>query len=239
MKKILGRISSIESMGLLDGPGIRFVAFLQGCKLRCKYCHNPETWDVNGRSQITSPEELIKKISRFKNYFGTDGGVTFSGGEPLLQPEFLLECLKLCKKENIHTCIDTAGVGFGEYDEILDYTDLVILDIKAVDEREYRELTGQDIKYFNQFLSVTQRKNKKLWLRQVIVPNMNDDREHIVALCEFAKKLKNVEKVELLPYKTIGVHKYRDLNIPYRLDGVPELSEEKLDELNKILKENL
>ena len=239
MKKILGRISSIESMGLLDGPGIRFVAFLQGCKLRCKYCHNPETWDVNGRSQITSPEELIKKISRFKNYFGTDGGVTFSGGEPLLQPEFLLECLKLCKKENIHTCIDTAGVGFGEYDEILDYTDLVILDIKAVDEREYRELTGQDIKYFNQFLSVTQRKNKKLWLRQVIVPNMNDDREHIVALCEFAKKLKNVEKVELLPYKTIGIHKYRDLNIPYRLDGVPELSEEKLDELNKILKENL
>lgn len=239
MKKILGRISSIESMGLLDGPGIRFVAFLQGCKLRCKYCHNPETWNVNGRSQITSPEELIKKISRFKNYFGTDGGVTFSGGEPLLQPEFLLECLKLCKKENIHTCIDTAGVGFGEYDEILDYTDLVILDIKAVDEREYRELTGQDIKYFNQFLSVTQRKNKKLWLRQVIVPNMNDDREHIVALCEFAKKLKNVEKVELLPYKTIGVHKYRDLNIPYRLDGVPELSEEKLDELNKILKENL
>lgn len=239
MKKILGRISSIESMGLLDGPGIRFVAFLQGCKLRCKYCHNPETWDVNGGSQITSPEELIKKISRFKNYFGTDGGVTFSGGEPLLQPEFLLECLKLCKKENIHTCIDTAGVGFGEHDEILDYTDLVILDIKAVDEGEYRELTGQDIKYFNQFLSVTQRKNKKLWLRQVIVPNMNDDREHIVALCEFAKKLKNVEKVELLPYKTIGVHKYRDLNIPYRLDGVPELSEEKLDELNKILKENL
>lgn len=239
MKKILGRISSIESMGLLDGPGIRFVTFLQGCKLRCKYCHNPETWDVNGRSQITSPEELIKKISRFRNYFGTDGGVTFSGGEPLLQPEFLIECLKLCKKENIHTCIDTAGVGFGEYDEILDYTDLVILDIKAVDEGEYRELTGQDIKYFNQFLSVTQRKNKKLWLRQVIVPNMNDDREHIVALCEFAKKLKNVEKVELLPYKTIGVHKYRDLNIPYRLDGVPELSEEKLDELNKILKENL
>lgn len=239
MKKILGRISSIESMGLLDGPGIRFVAFLQGCKLRCKYCHNPETWNVNGRSQITSPEELIKKISRFKNYFGTDGGVTFSGGEPLLQPEFLLECLKLCKKENIHTCIDTAGVGFGEYDEILDYADLVILDIKAVDEGEYRELTGQDIKYFNQFLSATQRKNKKLWLRQVIVPNMNDDREHIVALCEFAKKLKNVEKVELLPYKTIGVHKYRDLNIPYRLDGVPELSEEKLDELNKILKENL
>ena len=239
MKKILGRISSIESMGLLDGPGIRFVTFLQGCKLRCKYCHNPGTWDVNGRSQITSPEELIKKISRFKNYFGTDGGVTFSGGEPLLQPEFLLECLKLCKKENIHTCIDTAGVGFGEYDEILDYTDLVILDIKAVDEGEYRELTGQDIKYFNQFLSVAQRKNKKLWLRQVIVPNMNDDREHIVALCEFAKKLKNVEKVELLPYKTIGVHKYRDLNIPYRLDGVPELSEEKLDELNKILKENL
>lgn len=239
MEKILGKISSVESLGLLDGPGIRFVVFLQGCKLRCKYCHNPETWDINGKCELVRPEELLKKISRFKNYFGIDGGVTFSGGEPLLQPEFLLECLKLCKKENIHTCLDTAGVGFGEYDEILDYTDLVILDIKAVDEGEYKELTGQDIKYFYQFLDAVQRKNKKIWLRQVIVPNMNDDKEHIVALGKFAKRLKNVEKVELLPYKTIGVHKYKDLNILYRLEGVPELSEEKLEELNKILKENL
>ena len=157
----------------------------------------------------------------------------------MLQPEFLLECLKLCKKENIHTCLDTAGVGFGEYDEILDYTDLVILDIKAVDEDEYKELTGRDMKYFNAFLSACQRKNKKLWLRQVIVPNMNDDREHVILLSDFAKKIKNVEKVELLPYKTIGVHKYKELNILYRLEGVPELSEEKLDELNKILKDNL
>ena len=145
----------------------------------------------------------------------------------------------MCKKENIHTCLDTAGVGLGEYDEILDYTDLVILDIKAVDEDEYKELTGQDIKYFYQFLDAVQRKNKKIWLRQVIVPNMNDDKEHIIALGKFAKRLKNVEKVELLPYKTIGVHKYKDLNILYRLEGVPELSEEKLEELNKILKENL
>lgn len=239
VKEIFGRVSSVESLGLLDGPGIRFVIFLQGCKLRCKYCHNPETWELNGKSEIITPEQLIKKVLKFKSYFGEDGGVTFSGGEPLLQPEFLLECLKLCKQNNIHTCIDTAGVGFGDYDKILDYVDLVILDIKAVNPEDYKELTGQDIKFFNQFLSACQRKKKSLWLRQVIVPNINDDRKNVISLSNFVKQIKNVEKVELLPYKTIGVHKYKELNIPYRLNDVPELSEEKLDELNKILKDNL
>ncbi len=232
---IKGKISSIETLGTLDGPGIRFVAFLQGCKLRCKYCHNPETWNINANVKEITPHELVKDVEKYKNYFGKDGGVTFSGGEPLLQPKFLLETLKLCKEKNIHTCVDTAGVGFGEYDEILKYTDLVILDIKAVDENEYKELTGQNIKFFIQFLQSVVKNNKKLWLRQVIVPTINDDKEHIFKLKEFAHSIPNVEKIELLPYRTIGVHKYKTLNIPYRLENIPDLSQEKLDELNKYL----
>jgi len=230
-----GRISSVESLGTLDGPGIRFVVFLQGCKLRCLYCHNPETWDVSRKVEEIYPQELVQRVEKYKNYFGKDGGVTFSGGEPLLQPEFLLECLKLCKEKNIHTCLDTAGFGFGDYDEILKYTDLVILDIKAVESEEYTQITGQKMNKFFEFLESVQKHNKKLWLRQVIVPNINDDKEHILKLKEFASKIKNVEKIELLPYKTIGVHKYKTLNLPYRLDGVDELSQEKLDELNRIL----
>lgn len=236
MNEILGKVSSIETLGLVDGPGVRFVVFLQGCRLRCQYCHNPETWDMNGKSQIISANELIEKIKRYTNYYGADGGVTFSGGEPLLQPEFLLECLKLCKKNGINTCLDTAGVGFGDYDEILKYVDLVILDVKAVDSDEYKFLTGQDIKYFESFLSDCVRLKKKLWIRQVIVPNINDDVEHVEKLDKFVENIPNVEKVELLPYKTLGVHKYKDLNIPYRLDGVPDMDEERIKFLSSKLK---
>ena len=233
---IKGRISSVETLGTLDGPGIRYVVFLQGCKLRCLYCHNPETWNIDGKAEEISPQELIKKVEKYKNYFGKDGGVTFSGGEPLLQPEFLLECLKLCKEKNIHTCLDTAGFGFGDYEEILKYVDLVILDVKAVDREEYKQITGQNMDKFCEFVENLQKQNKKLWLRQVIVPNINDNKEHILKLKEFASTLKNVEKLELLPYKTIGVHKYKTLNLKYRLDGVKELSEVKHKELNEYLK---
>jgi pyruvate formate lyase activating enzyme len=190
---------------------------------------------MKSESTEITPTELVEKIEKYKNYYGNDGGVTFSGGEPLLQPEFLLECLKLCKEKNIHTCLDTAGFGFGKYDEILNYVDLVILDIKAVEEQEYTKITGQKMKKFFEFLETAQKLNKKLWLRQVIVPNINDDKEHIEELKELASKIKNVEKIELLPYKQIGVHKYKTLNLKYRLEGVPELSQEKLDELNSYL----
>lgn len=233
-----GLINSIETLGTLDGPGIRFVVFLQGCKLRCLYCHNPETWNLNSKDAVEiTPHELVEKVEKYKNYYGKDGGVTFSGGEPLLQPEFLTECLKLCKEKNIHTCIDTAGFGFGEYEEILKYTDLVILDVKAVESDEYTKITGQKMSKFFEFLKIVQVMNKPLWLRQVIVPGINDDKEHILKLKHFAKTIKGVEKVELLPYKTIGVHKYKTLNLKYRLDGVEELSQEKLKELNKYLKD--
>lgn len=235
MKKVIGRINSVETMGLVDGPGIRYVVFCQGCQLRCLYCHNPETWDIDGKCINISPEELVNKIKRYKNYYGEDGGVTFSGGEPLLQPEFLTECLRLCKKEGINTCLDTAGVGFGDYDEILKYTDLVMLDVKAVKEEDYKKITGQPIERFFQFLSSCQKNNTKLWLRQVIVPDINDNLENIKLLKDFASKIKNVEKIELLPYKTIGVHKYKDLNIKYRLEGVKDMDEDKCKGLEKEL----
>lgn len=236
-KEILGNISSIESMGLVDGPGIRYVVFLQGCELRCLYCHNPETWDKTRARQRMTPEELVKKIVRFKSYFGRTGGVTFSGGEPLLQPKFLLECLKLCKKEGINTALDTAGVGFGDYDEILLLTDLVILDLKAVSEEDYKKITGQPMIRFKKFLADCQRLNKKLWIRQVIVPGINDNEENIKKIKDFVSQLRNVEKVELLPYKTIGVHKYEDLKIKYRLEGVPDMEEERCKELEKLLQD--
>ena len=235
MEKIYGNVNSIETMGLVDGPGIRFVVFMQGCELRCLYCHNPETWNKNLKVIKITPNNLIKKILRFKNYFGKDGGVTFSGGEPLLQPKFLIECLKLCKQNDINTVIDTAGVGLGNYDEILKYTDLVILDIKATKEEDYKKITGKNMEQFNKFLSAVQKNNTKLWLRQVIVPNINDTEENVINLKNYAKNIKNVENIELLPYKTIGIAKYRELNLPYRLEGVEDMDETKCKELQKIL----
>ena len=235
MKEIVGKINSKESMGLVDGPGIRYVVFLQGCQLRCLYCHNPETWDLDGQSEIIKPAELISQIKKYKNYFGEDGGVTFSGGEPLLQPDFLLECLKLCKEEKINTALDTAGVGFGSYDEILSLVDLGILDRKAVDEEDYKKITGQPMIRFNKFLSDCIRLNKKVWLRQVIVPGINDSEESVIKLRDFAKEIPNVEKIELLPYKTIGVTKYKTLKLQYRLEGVEDMDEEKCKKLEKLL----
>ena len=159
---VKGSIDSVETMGLVDGPGIRYVVFLQGCKLRCLFCHNPETWKMEEKN-MTTAEELIDKIKRYKNYFGKEGGVTFSGGDPLCQPEFLLECLKRCKQEGIHTCLDTSGVGCNKelYPEILSYTDLVILDIKAVTPEAYKKMTGYPMKDFSEFLELCQKLEKK------------------------------------------------------------------------------
>ena len=233
--KLIGYVSSIETLGTVDGPGVRFVVFMSGCSLRCLYCHNPETWVMDQKAEQFTPQDLVKKILRYKNYFAESGGVTFSGGEPLLQSKFLIECLKLLKAEGIHTCIDTAGVGNGDYEKIVDLVDLVILDVKAVDEGEYKKLTGRDQNEFKKFLSCVQSHQTKLWLRQVIVPTINDDKEHILKLKEFASSVENVEKIELLPYRTMGEVKYQNLGICYPLSGVPEMDCEKLEELNKIL----
>ena len=231
-----GYISSIESMGIHDGPGIRCVVFFGGCPLRCKFCHNPEMWTTQ-ESDIYKPNELVEKIIRFKPYLGDNGGVTFSGGEPLNQIEFLEEMIDLCKKNNIHTCLDTSGVG-SNYENVLKKVDLVILDIKDYRDKEYEELTGKNIKFYKKFLEDCIRLNKKLWLRQVIVPGMNDSKEYILGLKEYIKDIPNVEKVQLLPYHTMALEKYEKLGIDYPLKGVPAMDKNKCDELERLVNNN-
>lgn len=233
-----GYIHSIETLGLVDGPGIRVVIFMQGCPLRCLFCHNPDTW-IPEQNHKMQPEELVNFLLKYHNYFGEDGGVTFSGGEPLFQPTFLLETLKLCKKAGIHTALDTSGVGKELIEEILDYTDLVILDIKAIDEEGYQKMTGLSMNSFNNFLELCKKKNKKMWLRQVVVPGQNDSMEYMKNLKKFIKKIPNVEKIELLPYHTKGVMKYKELGIPYRLENVSEMDKKKCEEYLEYLKKEV
>lgn len=231
-----GVIHSIETLGLVDGEGIRIVVFMQGCPLRCLFCHNPDTWTKEGK--VVSSNEIVDVVRKYRPFIELGGGVTFSGGEPLYQSEFLLDMLKLSKKAGINTCIDTSGTGYTkEYvDDILKYTDLVILDIKSIDLEGYKKITGKSMDEFNYFKEKLKENNTRLWLRQVIVPGINDTEEYILRLKEYIKDFDNVEKVELLPYHTMGVNKYDKLNIKYRLDGIEDMDKKRLDELNKLLK---
>lgn len=231
---MLGKINSIETMGLVDGPGVRFVVFMQGCPLRCIFCHNPETWDLNDKTDTYTPQELVDKILKYKPYFKHNGGVTFSGGEPLMQKEFLIQTLKLCKENNIHTCIDTAG-SITNCTEVLKYTDLVLFDIKGANEEIYNKITNYNIKNSLLFLKECEKLNKKMWIRVVIVPGINDNIEYIDSLYEFIKPLKNVEKIEFLPYHTLGVHKYDDLKIDYKLKGTKDMDKDKCKKLETML----
>ena len=233
-KQILGNVASIETTGFVDGPGIRVIVFMQGCPLRCLYCHNPDIAFFNDEKTLMTPEQVLNRISRYKSYFGSDGGVTFSGGEPLRQPDFLLETLKLCKDAGINTALDTSGVG-DNFEELLDYVDTVILDIKAVDREDYKKLTGLEIDRFNKFLACVQKKKIDLWLRQVIVPGINDTEENIYNLKKFISKLKNVKKVELLPYHDMAKGKYEKLGIDYRLKDTKPMNKKRCNELQKLL----
>ena len=235
---IKGKIHSVESMGLVDGPGIRVVVFMQGCTLRCLYCHNPDTWTLDGNKDALdfTPEELVNKISRFRSYFEkSGGGVTFSGGDPLKQPEFLNETLKLCKEAGIHTTLDTSGVGFGDYEEILKYTDLVLYDVKHLTREGYKDMTGIEIDETQKFLEACKNMGTKMWIRQVVVPGKTDSEEYIRELGKFIKTLDNVEKVELLPYHLLGVNKYETLGIKYRLEGLEAMDKEACKALYKFL----
>ena len=229
-------IDSIETMGLVDGPGIRVVVFFNGCKLRCKYCHNPETW-VRGKDNMTV-DEVFNKIMRCEPYFRNNGGVTFSGGEPLLHSDFIIELSKKLKENNIHICLDTAGVGNGNYDELLSYIDLVLLDIKHTNNDGYKYITGRDINNQEEFIQVLNRLNKKVWIRQVVVPTITDSYEYMLSLKEYLHKINNVERIDLLPYHTMAIDKYKALNINYPLEGIPPMDKDKINDLYKILKED-
>lgn len=212
-------------MGLVDGPGIRGVVFMQGCALRCAYCHNPDTWACEGGERMT-PQALVSMLSRYKTYYASSGGgVTFSGGEPLMQPEFLLESLRRCKAAGIHTCLDTAGVGLGEYDEILRYTDLVLYDVKHVTAQGYAQITGRPMEETLRFVEALRQAQTRVWVRHVVVPGLTDGEAHLRALADYVRTLPRVDRVELLGYHLLGVQKYSTMGLRYPLSGVPALSE--------------
>lgn len=221
----MGRIHSIQTMGLVDGPGIRSVVFFQGCNLRCSYCHNPDTWVMNSGQEI-SALELLNKLKRYKPYYDrSGGGVTFSGGEPLLQPAFLLELLQGCREQGIHTALDTAGMGLGDYQDILALTDLVILDLKHSNPVGFKELTGADIADLQEFISALNRSQARVWVRHVVVLGITDGKEHLTQLKSLIATIDRVDKIELLPFHQMGEYKYQDLG-KYLLKDVQPHTEE-------------
>lgn len=225
-------------MGAVDGPGLRYVVFMQGCPLRCIYCHNPDTWNFKVGIEYT-PEEVLKKILRFKPYI-KKGGVTVTGGEPLMQPEFTAELFKLLHNENIQTALDTSGVGNHQgYKNVLKYTDLVLADIKFLSREDYKHYCKADFNEVIEFLNVVSENNIPMWIRHVVIPNINDKAEDIMALVNFLSAYHNVERIELLPFKKLCVEKYESLSIPFLLKDTPEMSDTNIEILKKYLPENL
>jgi len=230
---IRGSVDSIESFGLVDGPGIRTVVFLNGCMLRCKYCHNPEMW-VKGHENMTA-SEVVSRVLRNKPYFKRNhGGVTFSGGEPLLQVDFLIDVCKRLKQEGIHIALDTAGVGIGKYEEILKYVDLVLLDVKHVHVLDYKDLTGHAMDESLKFIELLNQSGVSVWIRQVIVPGLMDNRKYLEDLNEFLKKILNIERIDFLPYHKLGSEKYERLGIENPYQDMPEMDKDKCEKLYQV-----
>ncbi len=235
-----GYVHSIESFGSSDGPGVRFIVFLTGCTLRCRYCHNPDTWEMS-KGTLTEADELIKKSLRYKNYWGENGGITISGGEPLLQPDFLIDILKKAHDNGINTAIDTAGAPFHtslsdeKFEEIMKYTDTVLLDIKHIDEDEHVKLTGSTGVNIKEMAERLSDMNKPVWIRYVLVPGINDSEEYLLRLRDFLSKLKNIQKIDVLPYHTLGVFKWEQLGLKYTLDGVNPPDGAMVDKVRNIL----
>ena len=230
------KVHSIESFGTVDGPGIRFVLFLQGCHLKCKYCHNRDTWDINGGS-YKSLDDIFTKIIKYKNYIYPNGGVTVTGGEPLLQVKFLIALFKKLKAEKIHTCIDTSGMVAltDEVKELLSLTDLVLLDIKHIDPVKCKALVGFSNELELNFAKYLSENNIPMWIRQVLVPTLTDNEQDLLKLKDFINSLKTVKKVEILPYHDLGKYKWEALGLKYELENIPLATNEDINRAKKIL----
>ncbi|MGN0374749.1 MAG: pyruvate formate-lyase-activating protein [Butyrivibrio sp.] len=239
-----GYVHSLESFGSVDGPGIRFVVFLTGCNMRCQFCHNPDTWDMEKGEQY-EVDELLAKVMRYKAYWGKDGGITVSGGEPLMQIDFLIEFFKKAKEQGINTCLDTSAQPFtkeqpffDKFNELMKYTDLVLLDIKQIDDELHKALTGHSNANILECAKYLSEINKPVWIRHVLVPGgeaASDNDELLHRLADFIKTLNNVKKIEVLPYHVFGVHKWQILGIPYKLEGVNPPTPERVENARKIL----
>ena len=236
MNPIKGQVHSIQSLGTVDGPGLRFVVFLQGCNLRCKCCHNPDTWECKSEKQFTA-EEITEKAIKYREYFGEKGGITLSGGEPLLQPEFVYEVFRLCHENGINTCLDTSGsILNNQVKKLLTETDRVLLDIKYTDDELYRENVGCSLQKPMEFLKHLNEQKIPTSLRQVIIPTLNDNEKNIEKLNEIIKEHSCIDKVELLPFKKICQTKYDSMNIEFPFKDMDTPSKETMEKLNNLLK---
>ncbi len=236
-----GRIHSLESFGLVDGPGVRFVIFLQGCPMRCRYCHNPETWDTHG-GQLWSPEQLLQRVLRYRPYWGSTGGITVSGGEPLLQQEFVTRLFQLARKEGIHTALDTSGAPFtrnaewlAQFEQLMAVTDLFLLDLKEMDPYRHQALTGRPNQNILDMATFLSDHGREMWIRHVLVPGLTDDESGLIAARDFIRSLKTVSRVELLPYHALGVFKWERLGIPYSLSDTPAPDAEAVRRAEKLM----
>lgn len=239
--EVIGNIHSFESFGLVDGPGVRFVIFLQGCRMRCKYCHNPETWELN-RGQEWTAKKAFEKAFRYKQYWKDNGGITVSGGEPLLQIDFVTELFSLAKQHNIHTVLDSSGNPFTceegfltKFRKLMEVTDLVMLDIKEIDDEKHKSLSGWSNENILQMAQYLSEHGKDMWIRHVLVPELTDDEEGLIRLRDFIGGLKTVRRVEILPYHTLGEFKWKNLGIEYPLAGVRVPSQEEVKRAEAIL----
>ena len=234
-------IHSFETFGLVDGPGVRFVVFVQGCPMRCQFCHNPDTWSTK-ENQIFSAQEVFDKAIRYKPYWNDNGGITVSGGEPLLQIDFVTDLFKLCKENGVNTCLDTAGGPFSKepkffekFKILMQYTDLIMLDIKEINNKRHEIITGMKNNHILEMAKTMDEMGKRMWIRHVLVPERSDYDEDLIKLKEFISSLKNVEKVEVLPYHTLGRHKWDNLGIEYKLEGIAPPTKERVDNAKRIL----